>query len=85
MAFSELAAEGLRQAGRDLTRERFLEAIANLGDFQGDLSPPAHFSPEQHLGTRSMYLYRVTEDGGVQLTDWISGSLDVEEAIARLH
>ncbi len=85
MAFSELAAEGLRRAGRDLTREGFLDAIANLGEFQGDLSPPAFFSPDQHLGTRSMVLYRVTGAGGERLTDWSTPTLDLDVAIERLH
>jgi len=85
MAFAELAAEGLRRAGRDLTRERFLEALATLGDFTGVLSPPAHVDSTQHLGTRSMFLYRVTETGGERLTDWLVPSVDLEEAIAKLQ
>lgn len=85
MGFAEVAAEGMRRAGRDLTREGFLETLANLGEFHGDLSAPSFFSPEQHLGTRSMLLYRVTSEGGEQVTDWIQPSLDLQEAVRRLQ
>jgi branched-chain amino acid transport system substrate-binding protein len=77
MSFAELAGEGLRRAGRDLTRERFLEEFAQMGDFKGNLAPPSHFDSEQHLGTRSMLLYRVTASAGEKLTDWIPGTLDL--------
>jgi hypothetical protein len=85
MAFAELAGEGLRRSGRDLTRESFLDAIAALGDWRGTLTPPSHFSADQHLGTRSVLLYRVRDGGSDRLTSWLQPTLDLDAAIQRLH
>lgn len=85
MSFAELAAEGLRRSGRDLTRETFLQALEGLDAWQGTVSPPIRFGPGQHLGTRSVLLYRSRGDGGDRLTDWIEPTLDLEAAIRRLH
>jgi ABC-type branched-subunit amino acid transport system substrate-binding protein len=81
--FAEPLVEGLRRAGRDLTREKVIEALETLQDFQG-ISGPITFTKDQHQGLRSVFLSRcegkkVVIEGeekmvptAVKLSDWIS-------------
>jgi len=55
----KLVVEGLRGAGRDLTREKFLAAIENLkGYTAGGLLPPTDFGPERHHGGNAVRMMR---------------------------
>ena len=81
--FAEPLVEGLKRAGRDLTREKFVEAMETLRDFQG-ISGPITFTKKQHQGLRSVFISqcvgkKVVIEGeekmvptAVQLSDWIS-------------
>lgn len=46
IAFTEAA----RRAGPDLTREKLIEALENLGDFEPGVVPPLRWSEENHGG-----------------------------------
>lgn len=49
--------EGLRHAGRDLTRERFMQAMeTKLAGFTSGFLPPPAFSPSDHMGPRGLDL-----------------------------
>ncbi len=64
--------EGLRRAGRDLTRERFLDAIESIQDFSVGIASPVSFSRDRHQGLERVYFTRL--EGGVfkLVTDWAS-------------
>ncbi len=58
-------AEGVRRAGRNLTREGFVDAVSgiqkwNMGGFQLD------FGPRQHVGSHFVEMTLLTEDGKVR-------------------
>jgi branched-chain amino acid transport system substrate-binding protein len=58
-------AEGVKRAGRNLSREGFVDAVSgmqkvNLGGFQLD------FGPRQHVGSRFVEMTLLTEDGKVR-------------------
>ncbi len=54
-----LVVEGLRRAGRDLTRERFLKAMESLKGFTNEgLLPPVEFGPDRHHGLNAVRLMR---------------------------
>ncbi len=81
--FAEPMVQALRDAGPDLTRESFVEAMANIHDFQG-IGAPISFS-DGRQGTRSLYLVRCTGPLEYEiLSDYISSDLDINEAISRL-
>jgi branched-chain amino acid transport system substrate-binding protein len=50
-------AEGLKRAGKNPTREKFIEAIESMNDADIGLGPAAHlqFSPHHHMGLGRVY------------------------------
>ena len=59
---AKVTVEGLRRAGRDLTRERFLSAMESIGkvDFDGY---QVNFSKSNHLGSQYVDLTVISRDG----------------------
>jgi len=56
-------AEGLKRAGRDLTREKFIAALESIQGFDtGALAGKVSFSKSDHDGLRSLGYYRYTVD-----------------------
>jgi ABC-type branched-subunit amino acid transport system substrate-binding protein len=51
---NELMVEGLKRAGKDLTRESFLEALAGINNVQLTGGIPVSLSADKHLGNRSV-------------------------------
>ena len=55
----KLVVEGLKAAGRDLTRQKFLKAIESLkGYTAGGLLPPVDFGPDRHHGGNAVRMMR---------------------------
>jgi hypothetical protein len=68
--------EALRRAGRDLSRERAIEALEGLHEFRTGYTPPITFGPERRVGARGANIVaidpasgRVTPVGGWQAID----------------
>ena len=59
LAAADVLIEGLKQAGRDLTRERFVETLEGLRRFDTGYAPPLSFGPSRRLGARGAYLFRL--------------------------
>lgn len=59
---AKVTVEGLKRAGRDLTRERFLTALESMGrlDFDGYM---VDFSKNNHQGSRYVELTVISRDG----------------------
>ncbi|HUP46140.1 MAG TPA: ABC transporter substrate-binding protein [Thermoanaerobaculia bacterium] len=82
--FAEPMVEGLRRAGRDLTREKLVEALETLDGFQGS-GPSITFGPETRQGTRSVMLMRCLSATEYELiAGWTTPTIDAEEAVRRL-
>ena len=66
--------EGLKRAGRDLTREKFVKAMETVKDWTGDgLYAPISFGPDRHHGQNTVRLMRAGKfaDGSVKaVTDY---------------
>ena len=67
LAGAKLFVEALRRAGRELTRERFLDAVDHVRDFDTGLVPALSFSPARHIGSTGAWVAGV---GGSQII-WI--------------
>jgi len=68
--------EGLKRAGRDLTRESYQKAIESIKNLDtGGLSGPITFGPEQHNGitTARFYAYDFDKKELVPVSDYYSG------------
>jgi hypothetical protein len=79
IVFTEPFVEGLRRAGRDLTRERLVTAMEGIKDFKGIGGRVSYglFDPqkpyETRQGTKEVYLVQCLEGGkGKKLTDWLA-------------
>lgn len=66
--------EGLKRAGKDLTRERFISAIESIHEMNAGLGPKLilNYSPSDHKGFDSVYPTIVKNAQAVLLTDWSS-------------
>jgi branched-chain amino acid transport system substrate-binding protein len=57
----KIVEEGLRRAGRDLTREKFIDALETLKDFDTGVLFPTTFTRERHEGTFEVQIVRVND------------------------
>ncbi|TAN43638.1 MAG: hypothetical protein EPN25_00160 [Nitrospirae bacterium] len=55
-AAAKIMVEGLRRSGRELSRERFLEALEGLADFETGLTPPLTFDRNRRVGAAGAYI-----------------------------
>jgi ABC-type branched-subunit amino acid transport system substrate-binding protein len=64
--------EGLKRAGKDVTREKFISAIESIHDFNIGLGPRLvlSYSATDHKGFDSVYPTVVRNGQAVPLTDW---------------
>ena len=66
--------EGLKKAGRDLTREKFVKAMETVKDWTGEgLYAPMSFGPDRHHGQNTVRLMRAgkaADLGVTQITDY---------------
>ncbi len=58
--------EGLQRAGRDLNREKFIDAIESIQNYDLGIENALYFSPEDHQGLERVYYTRI-QDGKIQL------------------
>ncbi len=62
--------EGLRRAGRDLTREGFIRAVEGMTDFPLAESLFISFSPKDHEGLDRIYFTKLQDGVFRMLDDW---------------
>jgi ABC-type branched-subunit amino acid transport system substrate-binding protein len=55
--------EGLRRAGADLTRDRFIKALETINLTNYDIGFPVSFSPTNHNGSRFVDMTVITKNG----------------------
>jgi hypothetical protein len=58
--WAEILVEGLERAGKDLTRQSFLAAMATIKNFKGASGVPISYSEDNHLGTRALSIMKCT-------------------------
>jgi ABC-type branched-subunit amino acid transport system substrate-binding protein len=67
-----LAVEGLKRAGRNLTRESYVEAMETLKDFVAEkLTAPITFGPNRRHGANAVRLMRAEKGNLVPVTGWV--------------
>ncbi len=77
--------EGLKRAGKNLTRESFLEAVSTIKDFETSSGVIISFSKENHLGTRSLGIMRCkSATEAEKIGEIITSDSDVSEMIKML-
>jgi len=58
-AAAKLMVEGLRRAGRDLSRERLIEGLEKLYGFETGVTPPLTYGPNRRIGARGAHVVAV--------------------------
>ncbi len=76
-AYAEPLVEGLKRAGRNLTRERLVKSLEGIRNFQGTMGkisykPFDSKDPSCRLGQKTVFIGQATKDAKTKvLTDWI--------------
>jgi branched-chain amino acid transport system substrate-binding protein len=71
--FGRLVVEGVTRAGRDLTRERFIDAMEGIRGWDaGGVMPAVSFSASNHHAQRAGFICEMKDGRLVALTDWLS-------------
>ena len=70
--FGKLVVEGLARAGADLTRERFLDAMESIRDWDsGGILPPVSFSAADHHAQDAGFICELQDGRFRALSDWL--------------
>lgn len=70
--FGLLVVEGLQRAGRDLDRDRFLDAMDSIRDWDsGGILPPVSFSPTDHHAQEAGYICELRNRRFRALSGWL--------------
>jgi|GEM_PF-1368231 ABC-type branched-subunit amino acid transport system substrate-binding protein len=70
--FGRLALEGLERAGRDLTRERFVDAMESIREWDsGGILPPVSFSSTDHHAQPAGFICELRDGRFEAMSGWI--------------
>ncbi|MFA5904881.1 MAG: ABC transporter substrate-binding protein [Desulfobacula sp.] len=67
---AKVLVEGLERAGKELTRESFLDAINSMNDFSLGPDVRLSFGSKDHQGMDTIYFTRLQKDRFTLLADW---------------
>ena len=72
-AGAKLLIEGLKRAGKDLSRERLIQVLEGFHEYQTGLTPPITWGPNRRIGAMGAYIVRVDIKGKqfVPASGWI--------------
>ncbi|HML54670.1 MAG TPA: ABC transporter substrate-binding protein [Solidesulfovibrio magneticus] len=75
--------EGLRRCGRELTRERFLDAIESIQEFSVGIASPVSYGKDRRQGLDRVYFTRFDRGRFHMVTDWagIKEALEAGRAV----
>jgi len=65
---AEVFVEGIRRAGRNLTRQGFIHALETFRDYTGSLYPKLTYTATNHSGVQGAYVMRSRHGAFVQVT-----------------
>jgi len=72
IVFAEPFVEALRRAGRDLDREKLIDALESLDHWNGGIGHDITFGPNERQGQKSIFICVCKDGKAVKLTDWIT-------------
>lgn len=67
---AKVLVEGLKRAGPDLDRARFIEAVESIRDFSLGLANTLSYAPGDHQGLERVYFTKLEKGRFVLVTDW---------------
>lgn len=74
LAAAKLLIEGLKRAGKDLSRERLIQVLEAFYEYKTGITPPITWGPNRRIGAMGAYIVRVDlkEKKFVPASGWIS-------------
>jgi branched-chain amino acid transport system substrate-binding protein len=67
---AQVFVEGLRRAGRNLTRQSFLNGLQTFRAWKGSLFGPVTYTARSHAGVRGAYMIQVRNGDFVRITGY---------------
>lgn len=72
LAYVQPMVEALKRAGKDLTREKFEQALDQMQDYQDSVLPSLSYSTTDHAGTKTAYFQQAQNGKWVTITKWVT-------------
>ena len=69
---TQIFVEGLKRAGRDLSRESFVAGLESIVDWHGSLSPNISYGPNNRAPQNTLLLYQYKDSKFTKLTDLLA-------------
>ncbi|GAB6061514.1 ABC transporter substrate-binding protein [Deferrisoma palaeochoriense] len=69
--YTKLFCEGLQRAGRDLTREKLIEALESIRNWENGIIRPVSFGPDDHLAQDEGFMVEVQGGRFVPISGWL--------------
>jgi len=70
--YTKLFVEGLKRAGKNLTRENYIAALESIKDWKNGMIPPISFSATNHLAQNSGFMVEVQKGIFRPISGWIT-------------
>jgi len=70
--YAKLFVEGLKRAGKDVTRESYIAALEGIKDWQNGMIPAVSFSESNHLAQNSGFMVEVQKSVFRPISDWLT-------------
>ena len=71
-AYAQVFIEALTRAGKELTRDTFVNNLDQMKNFTGSLVPSLSYSPTDHSGVKAAYFQAAKDGKFVTVTDYIT-------------
>ncbi|MEA2914782.1 MAG: branched-chain amino acid transport system substrate-binding protein [Bradyrhizobium sp.] len=73
-ADSIIFVEALKRAGPQPTREKLIQALEGMRDFETGIYPPVTYGPDQHDGNKGAVITQAKDGKWVPITGWVKGN-----------
>jgi len=70
--YAKLAVEGIKRAGKNLTRESFIAALESIKNWENGITPPVSFSADDHLAQDSGFMVEVQKGIFRPISGWLT-------------
>ena len=70
--YAKLFVEGLKRAGRNVTRESYIAALESIKNWESGITPPVSFSASDHLAQNSGFMVEVQKSVFRPISGWLT-------------
>ncbi len=70
--YAKLFVEGLKRAGKNVTRESYIAALEGIKNWESGIAPPVSFSATDHLAQNSGFMVEVQQSVFRSISSWLT-------------